>query len=369
MNKIINLSLYFALLFSLGLGVNTYAVQFITDQPGDNMTLTDTTKRYEGLVHAGSNIDIKVPVYKDLTLAGNNINIENSFVEYTALIAGNNIVIKNTTIGQGAKIAGSSITLENVTIENDVFLAASSVKFTKVNVKGDALVGSSTFNSSDSVISKDLYFSGEITQALKDQVKGTIKNSEPKQVEKKDDKSSSRFIDMGVKGAQIISGLVLLAGAMLTYKKYNKLYDPKIGFSTGGNGGKHILYGLLGVFVAVPVLLLISLFSAGLLAPLGLSIVGVLTSVGFLVSPFVAYYLANMIWKENIKWWQPLAIFLAFGLASLVPYLGSLIGLIEFVLFILTAGYLFQKMYDIKMMYLRSETSKTPIEVPLSKIM
>jgi carbonic anhydrase/acetyltransferase-like protein (isoleucine patch superfamily) len=313
------------------------AVQFVKSE-GDTLRLTDTTQRYENLVTANNTIDIKVPLYKDATIAGNSITIE-SFIERNALLAGNTITIRNTTIGAGAKIAGSNITLEDVKIEEDVFIAAGTITFKKVTVKGDALITAGNLSMTDSTIAKKLYYSGQKNDSLKTQVQGELISDEKEinvEVEKKSNIFPSFF-----KTAGLVSGLSLLSIVLYILFKSKKYYDPEIGIDK--SSPKHLLIGTLTTIAIYPLLLIITLLSAFFLLPLTATLGSIYTLFLIIASPFAAYYLCQLIFKDKIKWFYPHIALVFLFIASLIPYLKVLIGFLEAVLLMMVVGYYLNK--------------------------
>ncbi len=330
------------------LTINANAVQFL-DTNSDTVNLTDNTKRYENLVTAGNNIDIKVPLYKDATIAGNNITIEGP-IERNALLAGQNITIRNTTIGAGAKIAGANVTLEGVTIEEDVFIAAGQVTLKKVIVKGDALLSTANLNMTESNISKRLFYSGPSNENLKPQVQGELIVDE--KTVKEETEKNVNFLPNYFKTAGLISGLTLLSIMMYILFKAKKIYDPEIGIDK--SSGKHFTIGTVTSFAIYPILFILTLISAGFLLPLTASVGSLFTVFLILVSPINAYYLSVLIFKDKTKWYYPHIILVLLFLASLVPILNVIVGILEFALLMSVLGYYLKKGYEAKKTYLQT---------------
>jgi hypothetical protein len=383
MKKIILTMLLTLGLFSSLVVTPSNAVQFIENDSTGNINLTDTTKRYENLVTAGQNIDIKAPIYKDIYAAGNNITID-GFIERSAVLAGANITIKNTNIGAGAKLAASNVTLENVKIEEDLFIAAGTVTIKNSVISGDAVITTSNLNLEGSTIMKNMYYSGPVSESLRSQVKGELKLDNKEMAnkvmeDKKKEKGLGSFINPFAL-AQFFSGLAVLGIAVYILKKYNKLHDKTIGFgsnsitnniakvvddkammtkevipttSVQGQSLRHMTYGALALLI-IPATIIIALVSLGMLAPLALTILGLYILFVLIISPLESYYLSNLIFKDKIQWWHPIVIFIVITLLSVIPFVGGIIGFILFFIGLMNAGYLLSKMYKMKKRELES---------------
>jgi carbonic anhydrase/acetyltransferase-like protein (isoleucine patch superfamily) len=337
------------------------AVQFVDNNKND-LVLTDTTKRYENLMNLGTNADIKVPIFKDLYLAASNINIESN-IERSAFLTGATINIKNTTIGAGTKIFGSNVTLENVKVAEDLFIAAGSVTIKNSTISGDALISTGTLEMTGSTVAKNMYYSGPKNDTLKPQVLGDlkldVKDAAMAKAEENKTTLQSAINSFGL--AQFFSGLLVLAVSIFVLNKYKKLNDSTIGFGENGKSLKHLLYGLV-LSLVIPGSIIVVLASLGLLAPIGLTVFSLVILLMIIISPLTSWYIANFIFGERTNWWQPLVIFVGLSILSIIPVVGTLVGLIIGVFTLMTIGYYALKMYNLVLNELKSESKLVSIK-------
>jgi hypothetical protein len=347
MKKILlNLLLIIGLL-TITLPVNNFAAEFIKSDETGNISLVDPTIRYENVYAGGNNVTIKTQILKDLYLGGTNITIEGK-IERSLFAVASNITIKNTTIGGGVKIGGSNITLDNVTVDDDVFLGGSNITITNSTINGDLLVGAANVTMTGSTITKKMYYSGPKNDTLKPQVKGEFKEDTKEAFNDKMMKSSdnNRNVFFGYFNAvTFVSSLVILLTKIFILYKYKKIRDRSIGFNGEGKSLQHLGSGAL-FLILIPLLIIGGLASFGLLAPLTLNLAAIITLLFFLLSPLVSYYLANLVFGDRILWWHPIIIFIILTILSLIPYVGSFVNLVVFILTIMTVGYYMLKAFS-----------------------
>jgi hypothetical protein len=354
MKKII-LSMFLLLgLLTITLPVNNFAAEFIKGDDTGNVSLIDPAIRHENVYAGGNNITIKTQIFKDLYLGGTNINIEGQ-IERSLFAGGSNITIKNTTIGGGIKIGGSNVTLENVKIEDDVFIGGTNVTITNSTINGDLLLGTSNVTMTGSTVAKNMYYGGPKNDTLKAQVKGEFKEDtstamNDKMMKEKEQKNGFFSYWDAMK---IVSSLVILLTELFILNKYKKLRDTSIGFDRVGKSIQHLGYGALLLFI-IPILLLAGALSAGLLAPLTLNLAAIFTLLFFLLSPLTSYYLANLIFGDNIQFWHAIVIYLGLTLLTFIPYIGGFVQLILFILSVMTFGYYVTKFLATKKLELET---------------
>jgi carbonic anhydrase/acetyltransferase-like protein (isoleucine patch superfamily) len=337
---------------------NIKAAMFLGGENNGNTNITDTSKRYENLYLYGTNIEIKVPIFKDLYSAGSNITIENSNIERSAFLAGSNITLKNVTIGAGVKIAGSNINIENSTIAEDLFIAAGNVNLKNSKVLNNGYITTGNFVSEGNTFVNDLYYNGPKQDSLTSQVSGKIyQENYEKNIEMEKEKEGIwKYINV-IEIAKFVSGLVVLIMGVFTYKKYNRLNDSTIGFTKLGQSWKHFSWGSITFFL-IPLLILVSFVSFGLLIPLTFTVTGILILYFFLISPLTAYYISNIIQPNNMKWWLPFITYVLMTLLTILPIIGGIFGFIFFIFFTMTVGYYTQNMFRVKINYLKEKTNQ-----------
>jgi hypothetical protein len=361
MKKIILTLLLVAGLLTVALPVNNYAAEFIKSDDAGNVSLIDQAVRLENVYAGGNNIIVKTQIFKDIYLGGNNINIEGQ-IERSLFAGGSNITIRNTTIGGGVKIGGTNVTLENVKVDDDVFIGGTNVTITNSTINGDLLVGTANITMTGSTVAKNMYYGGPKNDTLKAQVKGEFKEDTSSAVNDKmlKDKEDKNQIFNYWDAMKIVSSLVILLTQLFILNKYKKLRDISIGFSSIGKSLQHLGYGAL-LLLLIPMLLLVALFSAGLLAPLTANLASIFTLVFFLLSPLASYYLANLIFGDNIQFWHAIVIYLGLTLLTFIPYIGGFVQLILFILSIMTFGYYITKFLAAKKLELETPNTQQPV--------
>jgi hypothetical protein len=351
----IGTSLALLLGFTLVLGtVPVQGAEFVKGDENGKISITDKEQKRENLYLASSNVILNAPVSKDLYVAGSDLSIS-SEVERSGFLAGSSIKVMDSKFGAGLKIVGSTIVIENTTITEDLFVAGSNLTLKNVTIKGDLLVAGSRLTMTDSVVEKNLYYSGSKNDTLKDQVKGSLYldvDSESMEAERKQNEINRMFNFSYIDVMFLISGLVILIFEVSILNKYNKLWDPKIGFSKGGRSFAHLGYGVLA-FVGIFGLLIFSVLSAGLLAPLFINLAIILSLLFFLLAPLSSYYLGNLIFDKNIKWWHCFVIFITIAFLTYLPVVGWIFSLIMNFVNLMTIGYYLSKAWNSKITELK----------------
>jgi hypothetical protein len=354
-NPLISLALSLLLLVVFFIPV-TKAAMFVDSNDGV-VNITDTDKTYENLYVAGSTLTLKTPIKKDLYLAASSITLTSS-VERSGFVAGSAITISDSSFGQGLKVAGSNITISNTTIEEDLFIAGSEVTLTNVTIKGDLVIGTTKLVITNSSIQKNMYYSGPKDESIKAQVKGAIYQDQEFDISSKGD-NKNKFFGLGYFDLIFfVSSLLILAFEVLTLKKYSKLRDSQIGFDKSGKTLKHFAIGLV-MIGSIFSFIVISIISAGLLAPVFLNLALILTLLLFLIAPLTSYYLANLIFGNKIVWWSPFVIFLTVTLLTKIPTIGLIFELTMTLFSVATIGYYLQNMYIAKITWLKNPLNNT----------
>lgn len=344
----------FTLLLLISFSFVNLSVRAATFESGQGqnsiVNINDSSKNYENLYATGATVNINTKIGKDLIMSGSNLNLQ-SDVERSLMAAGANLNFQNATIGASSRLAGANINLSNVTIEEDLLVAGANITLNNVIIKGDLVVAAASFDMISSRVEGDFYGSIDSDRPeFRNQVAGTYNlDDSSTRREKSDEELRSQRDAAGrlalgagayFKLISEVSALVVLTVFLFILASFGKIADKNIRF-TGTELVAHFGIGL-GAYFLIPILLLVSVITALILAPVTMTLVGLIILLGFLISPITNWYISNLLangFNYRVKWWHSYIVYLIFLFVGFVPILNILSALIMSVLGLANFGY------------------------------
>lgn len=285
-------------------------------------------------------------------LFGNIVNFSGQ-TNHDLYVAGNVLSIKkDAKVGRDIFAAGSSLTVET-NLPGDLSFAGESVTLKNVEIAGNVNLDV------DKII-----FEGDV------KISGTLTYNETAEVRGKDSVTYdaveiyevNRISDATILVTRIYAKILSIAGLFIVMAIicafWHKFHDKISGETDLNRFGVNLAVGL-GVFVATPILILVSLFTV-VAAPLAIVLGLIYGSAIYLSQGFAGAWLGHLILEKLFKvkgniFAESFIGILVLGILALIPYVGIITG---FLGMLLGLGLMFSFIRPVKQPKVIAEPSK-----------